>query len=306
MKQRTLKSEVRCSGVGLHSGRKVGLVIKPAPADAGVRFVQGNSRTGRSISLDPQIVLATGLATTIGGHGGSVSTVEHLLAALVGLEVDNALIEVDGEEVPILDGSAAVFVYLIQTVGLQELESPRRVAKICKPLLFEHDGKKIAAFPYNGLKIDYSISFAHPQIGRQFFSYTSSPQQFVAKICRARTFGFMKDVESLQRKGLALGGSLDNAVVFDDYGVVNPEGLRFSDEMVRHKILDFMGDVAVYKFRLWGHFSVSCSGHEFNNRFMRYLADHADEYLDIIDTAVGSKLAPREAPNFAAGVPAWA
>jgi UDP-3-O-[3-hydroxymyristoyl] N-acetylglucosamine deacetylase len=305
MKQTTLQTEVRCSGIGLHGGKRVELVVKPAPADTGVVFILDGQGSQRAIALDPKNVMATGLATTLGSNGARVSTVEHLLAALVGLEIDNVVIEVGGDEVPILDGSAAAFVYLFRSVGIRELGIPRRIAKIRRQLVFEHEGKRIVALPHTGLKIDYHISFAHPQIGQQRFVYESSPRQFIAEISRARTFGFMRDVEMLQKNGLALGGSLENAVVFDEYGVVNPEGLRFSDEMVRHKILDFMGDIAVSPYRLWGHFIVSCSGHDFNNRFMRFLCENAAEYLEVVDMATRIRSAPREVPAFG-GVPAWA
>jgi UDP-3-O-[3-hydroxymyristoyl] N-acetylglucosamine deacetylase len=307
MKQTTLRKEVRCSGVGLHSGQKVEMVLKPAPADTGVIFSL-LTKSGRQVVVpEPGRVVGTGLATTLGTERAKVSTVEHLLAALVGLEIDNVLVEVDGEEIPILDGSASVYVYLINSAGIRVLDRPREIAKIKRPLVFEQEGKRVVAKPYNGLKIDYRISFPHPQIGTQNFCFESTPLTFSHRIARARTFGFMKDVEWLQKNGLALGGSLENAVVFDDYGVVNPEGLRFADEMVRHKILDFMGDIAVGSHRLWGHFEVSCSGHDFNNRFMRYLFDNQSEYLDFVvleePATVSSCPDPVLLP---AGVPAWA
>lgn len=307
MKQTTLKKEVRCSGVGLHSGQKVDMVLKPAPADTGVVFSLLNGKGRQVVVPEPERVVGTGLATTLGSERAKVSTVEHLLAALVGLEVDNVIIEVSGEEIPILDGSASVYVYLINSAGIRLLDRPRRIARIVRPLVFEQDGKRIAAKPYNGLRIDYDISFAHPMIGNQTFSFESTPLTFSHRIARARTFGFMKDVEWLQKNGLALGGSLENAVVFDEYGVVNPEGLRFEDEMVRHKILDFMGDIAVGSRRLWGHFEVSCSGHDFNNRFMRYLFANSSEYLEFV-TLSGAPEAVRcpEPGVVPAGVPAWA
>ena len=307
MKQTTLRKEVRCSGVGLHSGQKVEMVLKPAPADTGVIFSL-STKSGRQVVVpEPGKVVGTGLATTLGTAGAKVSTVEHLLAALVGLEIDNVLVEVDGEEIPILDGSASVYVYLINSAGIRVLDRPREVAKIKRTLVFEQDGKRVVAKPFNGLKIDYQINFSHPQIGTQSFSFESTPLTFSHRIARARTFGFMKDVEWLQKNGLALGGSLENAVVFDDYGVVNPEGLRFADEMVRHKILDFMGDIAVGSHRIWGHFEVSCSGHDFNNRFMRYLFDNQSEFLDFV--ALEDTVRHAKCPDpvlVPVGVPAWA
>jgi UDP-3-O-[3-hydroxymyristoyl] N-acetylglucosamine deacetylase len=307
MKQTTLKKEIRCSGVGLHSGQKVEMVLKPAPADTGVVFSL-LTRNGRQFVVpEPERVIGTGLATTLGSERAKVSTVEHLLAALVGLEVDNVIVEVDGEEIPILDGSASVYVYLVNSAGIRVLNCPRRVAKISRPIVFEQDGKRVSAKPYNGLRIDYVISFDHPMIGVQKFSFDSTPHSFSYRIARARTFGFMKDVEWLQKNGLALGGTLENAVVFDDYGVVNPEGLRFEDEMVRHKILDFMGDIAVGSARLWGHFEVSCSGHDFNNRFMRYLFENSAEYLEFVTLDGGAETAKKPEPVAAPmGLPAWA
>ncbi|MBU4526216.1 MAG: UDP-3-O-acyl-N-acetylglucosamine deacetylase [Desulfomicrobium sp.] len=307
MKQTTLRKEVRCSGVGLHSGQKVEMVLKPAPADTGVVFSL-LTKAGRQVVVpEPGRVVGTGLATTLGTERAKVSTVEHLLAALVGLEIDNVLVEVDGEEIPILDGSASVYVYLINSAGIKVLERPREVARVRRTLVFEQDGKRVVAKPYNGLKIDYHINFPHPQIGEQSFCFESTPLAFSNRIARARTFGFMKDVEWLQKNGLALGGSLENAVVFDDYGVINPEGLRYDDEMVRHKILDFMGDIAVGSHRLCGHFEVFCSGHDFNNKFMRYLFDNHMEYLEFV-TLGGSVSAPAcpDPMHVPAGVPAWA
>jgi len=307
MKQTTLKKEVRCSGVGLHSGQRVEMVLKPAPADTGVVFSLLTKKGRQIVNPSPDCVVGTGLATTLGNDRAKVSTVEHLLAALVGLDVDNVIVEVDGEEIPILDGSASVYVYLINSAGVRHLDRPRRIAKVIRQLVFEQDGKRVSVKPYNGLRIDYTISFAHPMIGTQKYCFESTPLSFSYRIARARTFGFMKDVEWLQKNGLALGGTLENAVVFDDYGVVNPEGLRFDDEMVRHKILDFMGDIAVGSRRLWGHFEVSCSGHDFNNRFMRYLFENSAEYLEFatLDGGADAVRCP-DAAHVPMGVPAWA
>lgn len=307
MKQTTLRKEIKCSGIGLHSGQKVEMVLKPASADSGIVFALQGPAGRKLIAPTPSGVVGTGLATTLGSGDAKVSTVEHLLAALVGLEVDNVLIEVQGEEIPILDGSAAVYVFLINSVGLKQLDRPRRIAKITCPLVFEHDGKCISVKPYNGLRIDYTIDFRHPLIGEQKFSYLASPVNFAADIARARTFGFLRDVEWLQKNGLALGGSLENAVVFDEYGIVNPEGLRFGDEMVRHKILDFLGDIAMGPHRLWGHFTVSCSGHDFNNQFMRYLFDHAASCIEVVSLGAVHGASKRPEPEyFPAGSPVWA
>ena len=221
--------------------------------------------------------------------------------------MNNVLVEVDGEEISILDGSALGFVYLLGSAGLRSLDVPRKVAKIVRPLVFSRDGKRIAAYPYNGLRIDYTIQFDHPRIGRQYFRFDAAVQDFASSIARARTFGFMKDVEWLQKNGLTLGGSLDNAVVFDENGPLNPEGLRFADEMVRHKILDFMGDTAVGSHRLWKRFEVSCSGHELNNQFMRHLFAHASEYLEFVELGARERKGRSKTPvPVSTPVPAWA
>lgn len=306
MMQTTLNKEVRCAGVGLHSGQKVEVVIRPAPADFGVQFSVLKNGQRVLLTPEPSNVVSTGLATTLGNEAVRVSTVEHLMAAFLGLEIDNALVEVQGQELPIMDGSAAVFVYLLNLAGIKVLSRPRVVAKIKRPVNFEYQGKRIVAQPFDGLRIDYEISFDHPQIGRQKFSYISDPKTFVSQIARARTFGFLKDVEQLQKAGLALGGGLDNAVVFDAYGPINPEGLRFSDEMVRHKILDFMGDMAVGPRSLWGHFTVSCSGHEFNNKFLRYVFENSAEYLDFVELGGTERLVEDLQPvSMPEALPAW-
>lgn len=307
MMQTTLRKEVRCSGVGLHSGRKINMVLRPAPADTGAVFSLWKDGHHQIITPAPERIVGTGLATTLGNGSVKVATIEHLLGALVGLNVDNVLVEVDGEEIPILDGSALGFVYLLGSAGLRSLNIPRKVAKIARPLVFSRDGKRIAAYPYNGLRIDYIIQFDHPRIGRQYFRFDAAIHDFASSIARARTFGFMKDVEWLQKNGLALGGSLDNAVVFDENGPLNPEGLRFADEMVRHKILDFMGDTAVGSHRLWGHFEVSCSGHEMNNQFMRHLFAHASEYLEFAELGERERKGHPKIPvPVSTPVPAWA
>lgn len=307
MKQTTLRKEIKCAGIGLHSGQKVEMLLKPAPANSGIVFSLQGPAGRRLVAPTPRGVVGTGLATTLGSGDAKVSTVEHLLAAFTGLEVDNALVEVQGEEIPILDGSAAVYVFLINSAGLKRLDCPRKVARITCPLVFEHEGKRISVKPYNGLRIDYTIDFRHPLIGEQQFSYLSSPEHFATDIARARTFGFLRDVEWLQKNGLALGGSLENAVVFDEYGVVNPEGLRFSDEMVRHKILDFMGDIAMGPHRLWGHFTVSCSGHDFNNQFMRYLFDQAEACVEVVSLGDARRASKRPDSGYMpVGAPVWA
>lgn len=307
MKQTTLRSPVIFQGVGLHSGKEVRVCIHPAPADSGFVFALRGQDGLRYLAPSPRKVVATGLATTLGEGGSRVSTVEHLLAALVGLEIDNALVEVHGEEIPIMDGSAATFVAQLKSVGRYLLDQKRRVARIKRPVSLEKEGKRISASPYNGLRIEYAIDFPHPKIGAQVYTLECTPHSFATQIASARTFGFVKDIEFLHKNGLAKGGSLDNAVVFSEKGILNPDGLRYADEMVRHKILDFLGDIGVAAYRLRGRFSVSCSGHEFNNQFVQFLFDNASSYLDI-DRDVAPAFLPGEwAERLVSGaVPAWA
>ena len=278
--QTTIAKSVRCSGVGLHSGRKVELELLPAEADAGIVFSLNTDNGAKFISPAPDNVVGTGLATTLGNGDGSVSTVEHLLASLRGLGIDNILIKTSGGEVPIMDGSAASFVYLLRSAGLRELSRPRRVLAVAKA--FEHaDGaKRIKAEPYDGFRVDYAIEFDHPLIGRQTMGFDMTPDNFAKNVAKARTFGFLREVELMHKNGLALGGSLDNAVVLDEYGVVNDGGLRYQDEFVRHKVLDFIGDMAVAPLPLQGRFEVSCSGHAFNNEFLRLLTENAATCLE--------------------------
>lgn len=294
MHQTTLKNTVRCTGIGLHSGKQVELVLRPAPEDTGILFALRSGSGTSFLSPKPRMVVDTGLATSLGNGHDSIATVEHLLAAVRGLGIDNVRIEVQGRELPIMDGSAASFVYLLNQAGLRRQNKARKVLAITKPLSFERDGKFIKATPHDGFLVDYTIQFAHPLIGRQNISFEVTPDTFAAEIAKARTFGFLRDVERLQRAGLALGGSLDNAVVLDEYGVVNPEGLRFKDEFVRHKVLDFVGDMAVAPLPILGRFEINCSGHALNNEFLRFLLDNADTCLDTV--AATGRAAERQTP----------
>lgn len=280
MLQNTIHKSVACSGIGLHSGKKVRLVIRPAAEDSGILFALQNGSGRRFLKPRPESVVATGLATTLGQGSDSLATVEHLLSAVRGMGIDNILVDVEGGEIPIMDGSAASFVYLLRMAGMRTLSAPRRVLRLTKPIEYKREGKLIRAEPHDGFFVDYTIDFPHPLIGRQSLAMEVTPQSFVRMLAKARTFGFLREVEYLRKNGLALGGSLDNAVVLDDYGVVNTEGLRFGDEFVRHKILDFVGDMAVLDTPLWGRFTVMASGHALNNAFLRYLWSNADEYLE--------------------------
>lgn len=306
MKQTTIRKSVTCSGVGLHSGRKVEFTLRPAEEDSGIMFCLKNGKGSRFISPEPGNVCGNVLATTIGDENGAISTVEHLLASIRGLGIDNIMIEVDGKEVPIMDGSASSFVYLLRSAGVRKLNKPRRFLAVTKA--FEHrDGDKVIRVePYDGFRVDYEIDFDHPKIGRQIMSFDLSPESFTRRVAKARTFGFLKEVEMMHKSGLALGGSLENAVVLDEYGVINDGGLRFKDEFVRHKVLDFIGDMAVAPLPLKGRFRVACSGHAFNNEFLRLLTDNASSCLQTVTSpepqvASVPESAPQVEPE---GVPA--
>lgn len=280
MLQTTIHKSVRCTGIGLHSGKQVELVLRPAAEDTGILFSVRNGTGSVFLTPAPSLVVDTGLATVLGDGRETVATVEHLLAAISGMGIDNIHIEVTGKELPIMDGSAAPFVYLLKQAGVRKLEKSRQVMAIKKRVEFEQDGKYIKAMPHDGFRVDYTIEFAHPLIGTQRMELEVTPETFASEIGKARTFGFLKEVDYLHANGLALGGSLDNAVVLDEYGVLNSEGLRFKDEFVRHKLLDFVGDMAVFGAPLQGHFEVFASGHAMNNAFLRYLDDNKGLYLE--------------------------
>jgi len=280
MLQTTIHKSVRCTGIGLHSGKQVELVLRPATEDTGILFSLRNGTGSTFLTPTPSHVVGTGLATVLGDGRESVATVEHLLSAVSGMGIDNIHIEVTGKELPIMDGSAASFVYLLKQAGTRKLNKPRQVMAVSKAVDFEQDGKYIKARPYDGYRVDYTIEFAHPLIGTQRMELEITPENFSKEIAKARTFGFLKEVDYLHANGLALGGSLDNAVVLDEYGVLNAEGLRFKDEFVRHKLLDFVGDMAVLGSSIQGHFEVFASGHAMNNAFLRHLDENRSLYLE--------------------------
>ncbi|AMK11613.1 UDP-3-O-acyl-N-acetylglucosamine deacetylase [Pseudodesulfovibrio indicus] len=280
MSQTTIHRSVRCTGIGLHSGRQVDMVLRPAAEDTGILFSLRNGSGSTFLTPAPSLVVETSLATVLGDGRETLATVEHLLAAINGMGIDNIHIEVSGKELPIMDGSAASFVYLLKQAGIRKLNKSRKVLAIKKAVEFEQDGKYIKATPYDGLRLDYTINFAHPLIGRQQMVLEITPENFAQHLAKARTFGFLKEVDYLHANGLALGGSLDNAVVLDEYNILNAEGLRFQDEFVRHKMLDFVGDMAIFGSRLQGHFEVFASGHALNNAFLRHLDENRDLYLE--------------------------
>lgn len=271
MPQTTLCGAVRCKGVSLHSGREVSMEFRPAPEDSGIVFHIHVDGEERLLLPRPEAVSTTELATTISDGKASVSTIEHVLAALSGMAVDNVEVHVEGGEVPILDGSAKLVVEALRRAGLRLQQAPRRAARVTREYSLEAGGKSIVARPFDGFHVDYTIRFPHPVIGEQRFALEITPESFEREIAPARTFGFLKEVEYLHSRGLARGGSLDNVIVVGDEGVINKEGLRFPDEFVRHKMLDFIGDMAMLGMPLRGSFTVSCSGHGHNNAFLRSL-----------------------------------
>lgn len=280
IRQRTLRNAIKATGVGLHTGEKVYLTLNPAPVNTGIVF--------RRVDLDPVVEIParaenvgdTTLSTSLMAGGERVSTVEHLLSAMAGLGIDNAFVDVSAPEVPIMDGSAGPFVFLIQSAGIEEQNAAKKFIRIKRPVTVE-DGDKTASFlPFDGFKVSFSIDFDHPVFHDRAahaeidFSSTS----FVKEVSRARTFGFMHEIEYLRSKGLARGGSVDNAIVVDEYRILNQDGLRYDDEFVKHKILDAIGDVYLLGYSLIGEFKAHKSGHALNNASLRALMAQPDAW----------------------------
>ncbi len=278
IRQRTLKNVIRATGVGLHTGEKVYLTLRPAAPDTGIIFRRIDFDEPVVIPVAPYNVGDTTLNTTLTADGASVSTVEHLLSAMAGLGIDNAYVDLSAPEVPIMDGSAGPFVFLIQSAGIAEQEVAKRFIRIRKPVQVDGEEGKFARFePYNGFKVSFTIEFDHPLFNGmcQESAIDFSSTSFVKEVSRARTFGFMKDIEAMRARNLALGGSLDNAIVVDDYRVLNEDGLRYHDEFVKHKILDAIGDLYLLGHSLIGSFHGFKSGHALNNALLQALL--ADE-----------------------------
>lgn len=277
IRQRTLRNAIRATGVGLHTGKKIYLTLRPAAENTGIVFRRVDFDKPVAIPGRADHVEDTQLATSLGRDGVRISTVEHLMAALAGLGIDNAYVDVSANEVPIMDGSAGPFVFLVQSAGIAEQRAAKRFIRIKKPIVID-EGDKWARFdPFNGFKVSFTIEFDHPMFKNraQTAEIDFSTTSFVKEISRARTFGFMKDIEALRQRDLALGGSLDNAIVVDEYRVLNEDGLRYEDEFVKHKILDAIGDLYLLGHSLIGAFSGYRSGHALNNRLLRALL--ADE-----------------------------
>lgn len=276
--QRTIRDRVTVEGIGLHTGKMARITFCPAPEDTGIYFVRRDLPGAPALSTHAELVKATTMATTLGGERFSVSTVEHCLSMLSAFRVDNLFIELDGPEIPIGDGSSLAFADALLKVGFAEQSQPRQYAYITRPI-FEGDADKHAyVVPYNGLRITCTIDFPHPAIGRQSFDFEVSEPGYLKDVARARTFGFMKDVEALRAKGLALGGSLDNAVVLDDAAVLNPDGLRWPNEFVRHKVLDALGDLVTLGMPMMGHVILHKAGHDLMNRLVCRILATPDAY----------------------------
>lgn len=287
LRQRTLKNEIRATGVGLHSGEKVFLTLRPAPINHGVVFHRTDLEPAVGISAKAHNVGDTTLSTTLvhsANPAVKVSTVEHLMSALAGLGIDNVIVELSSAEVPIMDGSAGPFVFLIQSAGIEEQNAAKKFIRIKKPITVEDGDKKASFLPFRGFKIDFSIDFDHPVFERRFLNaqVDFAKTSFVREVSRARTFGFMHEIEYLRSKGLAKGGSVDNAIVIDKYRILNDDGLRYEDEFVKHKVLDAVGDLYLMGHPLIGEYKAIKSGHGLNNKAVRALLDNPSHW-DIIE-----------------------
>jgi UDP-3-O-[3-hydroxymyristoyl] N-acetylglucosamine deacetylase len=283
LKQRTLKNSIRATGVGLHTGKKVLMALRPSPANTGINFRRTDLDEPVDIHASAENVGETTLGTTLIRGDVKVSTIEHLLSAFAGLGIDNAVVELSSSEVPIMDGSAGPFVFLLQSAGIEEQNAPKKFVRILKSVKVE-DGDKWARFdPYDGFKVNFEIEFDHPVFKRrsQVASMNFSTTTFLREVSRARTFGFMRDLEYMRSRNLALGGNLDNAIVLDEYRILNEDGLRYEDEFVKHKILDAIGDLYLLGHSLIGEFSGYKSGHALNNRLLRTLIADASAWEEV-------------------------
>ncbi|MBF0112603.1 MAG: UDP-3-O-acyl-N-acetylglucosamine deacetylase [Desulfamplus sp.] len=271
--QKSIEREVSCSGIGVHSGRRTSITIKPAPENHGIRFRRTDLPGTPDIPALFKMVVDTSLATVIGSQGVIVSTIEHLMAAFTGLAIDNALVEIDGYEMPIMDGSAKAFAKIINQAGIVEQKMPRWFFVVIDEITINDNDKYVTVTPHPHFKISCSIHFPNPIIGNQELSFDLSPENFTKEICSARTFGFVKDLQYLKMFNLGRGGSLDNAIVVDNDKVLNESGLRYPDEFVRHKLLDSLGDFALLGMPILGHIQTHKSGHDLNHRFInKFLA----------------------------------
>jgi UDP-3-O-[3-hydroxymyristoyl] N-acetylglucosamine deacetylase len=284
LKQRTLKDSIRATGIGLHSGAKVYMTLRPAPPNTGIVFRRLDLPEPVDIPADALHVTQTTLGTTLESGAGKVATVEHLMSAFAGLGIDNAFVDLTAAEVPIMDGSAAPFVFLLQSAGIEEQSAPKRFIRIVRPVQVEENDKWARLAPHNGFRVNFEIDFDHPVLRkhRQKATLEFSTTAFLKEISRARTFGFLRDVETLRAHDLALGGSMDNSIVMDEYRVLNEDGLRFRDEFVRHKVLDAVGDLYLLGCCLIGEFTGYKSGHRLNNLLLRALLAQPESYQEVV------------------------
>jgi UDP-3-O-[3-hydroxymyristoyl] N-acetylglucosamine deacetylase len=288
IRQRTLKTIVRATGVGVHTGGKVAMALRPAPVDTGIVFCRSDLPGNPAIPAHALNVSNTTMATVIEKDGARVSTVEHLMAAFAGMGIDNAFVDVSAEEVPIMDGSAGTFVFLIQSAGIEEQAASKRYIRVLKTVELEQGDKKVRLEPFNGFKVGFAIEFSHPVFDatRSIVEVDFAEVSFVREVARARTFGFTQDVEAMRSRGLGRGGSLDNAVVIDDFRVLNAEGLRMEGEFVMHKALDAVGDLYMLGRPLIGAFHGHKSGHALNNLLLRKLLADTSAWEEVTFDAI--------------------
>ncbi|HEY6093579.1 MAG TPA: UDP-3-O-acyl-N-acetylglucosamine deacetylase [Gallionellaceae bacterium] len=294
VKQRTLKNSVQATGVGLHTGEKVYLTLRPAPVDTGIVFRRVDLDPVVELKADATLVHDTRLSTCLEGDGARVATIEHLMSAFAGLGVDNAIVDLTSPEVPIMDGSAGTFIFLLQSAGIVEQSAAKKFIRVKKPVEVKDGDKWVRFDPYNGYKLNFTINFSHPVFTstKQVVTVDLGEHSYIKEVSRARTFGFMHDVENMRAQGLALGGNLDNAIVMDEYRVINPDGLRSDDEFVKHKVLDAIGDLYLLGHPLIAAFSGYKSGHALNNALLRaMLADESTWEFVTFDKT-------EEAPDF--------
>ncbi|CAM5471170.1 UDP-3-O-acyl-N-acetylglucosamine deacetylase [Thauera mechernichensis] len=280
IRQRTLKSIVKATGVGLHGGRKVNLTLRPAAPDTGIVFHRVDLEPPLTLPADPYAVCDTRMCSGLEQGGHKVGTVEHLMSALAGLGVDNLHVNVDAPEIPILDGSSAPFVFLLQSAGIEEQKAPKKFMRVKKAVEYVEGDKWVRLEPYDGFSLSFSIVFNHPAIDSTStrVKVNFAEQSYVRDVARARTFGFMQDVEFMRANGLALGGSLENAIVMDEYRVLNAEGLRYADEFVKHKVLDAIGDLYLCGHPLLAAYSAHKAGHALNNQILRVLLEDQEAW----------------------------
>ena len=293
IRQRTLQNTIRATGVGLHSGKKVYLTLRPAPANTGIVFVRTDLEPAVEVPARASLVTDTTLCTALTQDNVKVATVEHLMSAFAGLGIDNAYVDLSASEVPIMDGSAGPFVFLIQSAGIAEQDAPKKFIRIKREVVVKEEGKEARFLPHEGFKVSFAIEFDHPvfEEQKQTAMVDFSTTSFVKEVSRARTFGFMRDLEYLRANNLALGGSLDNAIVVDEYRIVNEGGLRYDDEFVKHKVLDAIGDLYLLGHSLIGEFRGVKSGHALNNQLCRALLEQPDAY-EIVTFEKERELAP--------------